>query len=133
MQPNSCKGILCRFHSVFIEPWFALWQREQSQAHFSESSQRGREGGETGGGGEEEEEGDEEEEGGGGEAGGGKSGVSLLLLQSKAYTEQQQAEKTVLYCFRPAGKVSLPETQQTTITQMGDEPKLCSLRDLPKW
>lgn len=41
MQPNSCKGILCRFHSVFIEPWFVLWQREQSQAHFSESSQRG--------------------------------------------------------------------------------------------
>ncbi|KAK2919091.1 hypothetical protein Q8A73_003462 [Channa argus] len=28
----------------------------------------------------------------------------LLCLQAKAYTEQQQAEKTVLYCFRPAGK-----------------------------
>lgn len=56
------------------------------------------------------------EEGGGGEAGGGKSGVSLSLLQAKAYAAQQQAEKTILYCFRPAGKVSLPETQQTTIT-----------------
>ncbi|KAK2816885.1 hypothetical protein Q5P01_025076 [Channa striata] len=56
-----------------------------------------------GGGGEEEE-----------EAGGGKSGVSLLLLQAKAYTEQQQAEKAVLYCFRPAGKLGNQTARKAT-------------------
>lgn len=102
-----------------------FWQQDLSRAHFSESSQRG----ERGGGGEREGGGEAEEE-----AGGGKSGVSLLLLQAKAYTEQQQAEKTVLYCFRPAGKVSLPETQQQlSHTNAGDVPKPCSLRGLPKW
>jgi len=51
----------------------------------------------------------------GGETGGCKSGVSLLLLQARADTELQQAEKIVLYCFRAAGNESLPETLQTAI------------------
>ncbi|KAF0037542.1 hypothetical protein F2P81_010416 [Scophthalmus maximus] len=77
---------------------FALRQRESSQAHFSESSESGeRE--------EEEEVEKKKKKGGGGEAGGGKSRVFLSLLQARAYTEQQQAEKTMLYCFRPAGNM----------------------------
>lgn len=46
----------------------------------------------------------------------------LALLQAKKpYAEQQQAEKTALYCFRAAGNESLPETQQTAITHRWDE------------
>lgn len=45
----------------------------------------------------------------------------LSRSQAKPYAEQQQAEKTVLYCFRAAGNKSLPETQQTAITHRREE------------
>ncbi|CAB1416941.1 unnamed protein product [Pleuronectes platessa] len=113
-----------RFSSDF---WFKRFGIGSQAKHISLSHRRGElEGGGGGGGvgGEREGEGEGggggEEEGreGGGGAGGGKSRVSLSLSlsQARAYTEQRQAEKTMLYCFRPAGSVSLPETQQTTIT-----------------
>lgn len=134
IQPNSYKGIFCQFHSVFIRLRFALWQREPSQAHFSESSERG-------GGRREEEEKEEEVE----KKKKKKKGeeerqeVASSEFPSRSYRRGPTPSSNRLRkpCSIVSGPLAmwafLKLSKQLSHTNEGDVPKHCSLRDLPKW